>query len=61
MIIKISCLFYAASVGAATSEPPTTIAPTEEPDVTTQEPGILFCSFIPKPFGYNILAIPFWK
>ena len=49
--IKISCLFYAASVGGATTEPPTTIAPTEEPDVTTQEPGILFCSFIPKPFG----------
>ena len=49
--IRISCLLYVASVGAATTEPPTTIASTEEPDVTTQEPGILFCSFIPKLFG----------
>ena len=46
-VIKLTSLF---KFGAATTESPSTIALTKGPDVTTQEPGILFCSLVSKLF-----------
>ena len=62
---KTQFLFYATSVGAATTVSPTTITPTEGPDVTTQEPGMFYCPFISKPFcyqhiGYTIQEISYF-
>ena len=60
---KTQFLFYAPSVGAATTVSPITIIPTEGPDVTTQEPGMFYCpeKVLKMSKIISILAIPSLK